>query len=58
MVCDGAVAQTDERVLMCASERNSFVKLVALFDDFLKEAVNLNQTRIDLLEDALSRPPP
>jgi hypothetical protein len=29
------------------------VKLVSLFDDFLKETVNLNQTRIDLLEDSI-----
>lgn len=26
------------------------MKLVSLFDEFLKEAVNLNKTRIDLLE--------
>lgn len=26
------------------------MKLVSLFDDFLKETVNLNKTRIDLLE--------
>jgi hypothetical protein len=48
MVRDGAVAQSDE-----ASERNGVVKLVALFDDFLKETVNLNQTRIDLLEEGI-----
>jgi hypothetical protein len=29
------------------------VKLVALFDDFLKETVNLNKTRIDLLENSI-----
>lgn len=30
------------------------MKLVSLFDDFLKDTVNLNQTRIDLLEDSIS----
>ncbi|HVZ16842.1 MAG TPA: hypothetical protein VG897_06985 [Terriglobales bacterium] len=29
------------------------MKLVSLFDDFLKDTVNLNQTRIDLLEDSV-----
>jgi hypothetical protein len=29
------------------------MKLVSLFDDFLKETVNLNQTRIDLLEESI-----
>jgi hypothetical protein len=26
---------------------------VSLFDDFLKDTVNLNQTRVDLLEDSI-----
>jgi hypothetical protein len=30
------------------------VKLVSLFDDFLKETVNLNQTRIDLLDGSIA----
>lgn len=30
------------------------MKLVSLFDDFLKDTVNLNQTRIDLLENSIS----
>jgi hypothetical protein len=29
------------------------MKLVSLFDDFLKDTVNLNQTRIDLLDDSV-----
>lgn len=29
------------------------MKLTAIFDDFLKETVNLNQTRIDLLEESI-----
>jgi hypothetical protein len=36
---------------MCGME--NFVKLVSLFDDFLKSTVNLNQTRIDLLENSI-----
>lgn len=30
------------------------MKLVGIFDDFLKETVNLNQNRIDLLTDSIS----
>lgn len=30
------------------------MKLVSLFDDFLKDTVNLNQTRIDLLDDSIA----
>src|SRR5882757_3248990 len=30
------------------------MKLVGVFDDFLKETVNLNQSRIDLLTDSIS----
>ena len=30
------------------------MKLISLFNDFLKDTVNLNQTRIDLLEDSIA----
>jgi Second Messenger Oligonucleotide or Dinucleotide Synthetase domain/Adenylyl/Guanylyl and SMODS C-terminal sensor domain len=30
------------------------MKLVGLFDDFLKDTVNLNQTRVDLLDDSIA----
>jgi hypothetical protein len=33
--------------------KDTDVKLVGLFDDFLKETVNLNKTRIDLLENSI-----
>lgn len=35
-------------------EEGWVVKLVSLFDDFLKDTVNLNQSRIDLLDDSVS----
>jgi Second Messenger Oligonucleotide or Dinucleotide Synthetase domain/Adenylyl/Guanylyl and SMODS C-terminal sensor domain len=35
-------------------EEGGVVKLVSLFDDFLKDTVNLNQSRIDLLDDSVS----